>query len=101
MLRAGEETTKRPREAMAVRLWMKVLLRGVLRNSGFFEVRGRRSELSSHSLPPDGHCIHSLLSAQLLLVRGLVKTKTGFTARPRFTFGLRLCDDKSAFVLPV
>ena len=31
MLRAGEETTKRPREAMAVRLRMKVVLRGVLR----------------------------------------------------------------------
>ncbi|KAF3526207.1 hypothetical protein F2Q69_00047605 [Brassica cretica] len=28
-------------------------------------------------------------------------SKTGFRARPRFTFGLRLCDDKSAFVLPV
>ncbi|KAF3519667.1 hypothetical protein DY000_02060126 [Brassica cretica] len=25
----------------------------------------------------------------------------GFRARPRFTLGLRLCDDKSAFVLPV
>ena len=31
MLRAGEETTKRPRKAMAVRLRMKVVLRGVLR----------------------------------------------------------------------
>ncbi|KAF3511282.1 hypothetical protein F2Q69_00005393 [Brassica cretica] len=31
MLRAGEETAKRPREAMAVRLRMKVVLRGVLR----------------------------------------------------------------------
>ncbi|KAL0669347.1 hypothetical protein Bca4012_032051 [Brassica carinata] len=31
MLRAGEETTKRPREAMAVRLRMKVVLQGVLR----------------------------------------------------------------------
>ncbi|KAF3567939.1 hypothetical protein DY000_02014316 [Brassica cretica] len=58
---------------------------GVLRNSGFFEVRGRRSELSSRSLPPDDHR----------------SSKTGFRARPRFTFGLRLCDDKSAFVLPV
>ncbi|KAF3596466.1 hypothetical protein DY000_02021818 [Brassica cretica] len=28
-------------------------------------------------------------------------SKTGFRARPWFTFGLRLCDDKSAFVLPV
>ncbi|KAF2608448.1 hypothetical protein F2Q68_00044135 [Brassica cretica] len=54
-------------------------------NSGFFEVRGRRSELSSRSLPPDDHR----------------SSKTGFRARPRFTFGLRLCDDKSAFVLPV
>uniref|UniRef100_A0A0D3D5S1 Uncharacterized protein n=1 Tax=Brassica oleracea var. oleracea TaxID=109376 RepID=A0A0D3D5S1_BRAOL len=77
MLRAGEETTKQPREAMAVRLRMK--------NSGFFEVRGRRSELSSRSLPPDDHR----------------SSKTGFRARPRFTFGLRLCDDKSAFVLHV
>ena len=25
----------------------------------------------------------------------------GFRARPRFTLGLRLCDDKSAFVFPV
>ncbi|KAF3603703.1 hypothetical protein F2Q69_00036881 [Brassica cretica] len=56
-----------------------------LENSGFFEVRGRRSELSSRSLPPDDHR----------------SSKTGFRARPRFTFGLRLCDDKSAFVLPV
>ncbi|KAF3528894.1 hypothetical protein DY000_02042961 [Brassica cretica] len=54
-------------------------------NSGFFEVRGRRSELTSRSLPPDDHR----------------SSKTGFRARPRFTFGLRLCDDKSAFVLPV
>ncbi|KAF2536668.1 hypothetical protein F2Q68_00020165 [Brassica cretica] len=59
--------TKRPRETMAVRLRMKVVLRGVLRNSGFFEVRGRRSELSSRSLPPDDHRIHRLLSAELLL----------------------------------
>ncbi|WZZ87768.1 hypothetical protein YC2023_116347 [Brassica napus] len=85
MLRTGEETTKRPREALAVRLRMKVVLRGVLR---FFEVRGRRSELSSRSLPPDDHRIHR-------------SSKTGFRARPRFTFGLRLCDDNSAFVLPV
>ncbi|KAF2611588.1 hypothetical protein F2Q70_00012353 [Brassica cretica] len=70
---------------MAVRLRMKVVLRGVLRNSRFFKVRGQRSELSSRSLPPDDHR----------------SSKTGFGARPRFTFGLRLCDDKSAFVLPV
>ncbi|KAF3580122.1 hypothetical protein DY000_02031073 [Brassica cretica] len=71
--------------------------RSAQENSGFFEVRGRRSELSSRSLPPDDHRIHSLLSAQLLLC----SSKTGFRARPRFNFGLRLCDDKSAFILPV
>ncbi|KAF2531596.1 hypothetical protein F2Q70_00030668 [Brassica cretica] len=31
----------------------------------------------------------------------LRSSKAGFRARPRFTLRLRLCDDKSAFVLPV
>ncbi|WZZ50950.1 hypothetical protein YC2023_051057 [Brassica napus] len=62
--------------------------------------RGRRSELSSRSLPPDDHRIHSLLSEQLLLCVRTRSSKTGFRTRPRFTSGLRLCDDKSAFVLP-
>ncbi|KAF2534801.1 hypothetical protein F2Q70_00029047 [Brassica cretica] len=81
-----ERLSRRSAEKVGDR--MKVVLRGVLRNSGFFEIRGRRSELSSHSLPPDDHRIHR-------------SSNTGFRARPRFTFGLRLCDDKSAFVLPV
>ncbi|KAF3583961.1 hypothetical protein F2Q69_00027789 [Brassica cretica] len=57
--------------------------------------------------PPDDHCIHRLLSTRVYVVFGfmrrLVKTssKAGFRARPRFTLGLRLCDDKSTFVLPV
>ncbi|KAF2554682.1 hypothetical protein F2Q68_00014383 [Brassica cretica] len=78
--------------------------------------------------PPDDHRIHRLLSTRVYVVfcfmRRLVKTsskagfrarprftlglrlcddkssKAGFRARPRFTLGLRLCDDKSAFVLP-
>ncbi|KAF3534864.1 hypothetical protein DY000_02040097 [Brassica cretica] len=93
-MQSREVTVKWLREVMAMRsrvpmrLRMKAVLRGVPRVtilSGIFFVL---------FLPVHEAVIY--LSEEMSR-----SSKAGFRARPRFTLGLRLCDDKSAFVLPV